>query len=153
MNQPLIALLRGISAAIVSELIVTLHAAGYPDITAAHHPVFYNLDLDGTRLTALAARAGITHQSMGELVTGLIGLGYLARQPDPADGRARLIVLTSKGQGAVRTARKAVADIDQAWFARLRDAGLHGDIQGAFAAALQDARATPAWTPEIPGKK
>jgi DNA-binding MarR family transcriptional regulator len=140
MNQPLIALLRGIGAVIVSELVTRLHAAGYTDITAAHHPVFYNLDPDGTRLTTLAARAGITHQSMGELVTSLIELGYLARRPDPADRRARLIVLTGKGRRAVRVARTAVADIDREWIARLRAAGIRGDIRAALAASLEQAR-------------
>ncbi|MCC3314718.1 MarR family winged helix-turn-helix transcriptional regulator [Nocardia africana] len=140
MNQPLVALLRGISAAIVSELVTTLHAAGYPDITAAHHPVFYNMDAGGTRLTTLAARAGITHQSMGELVAGLIDLGYLARQPDPSDRRARLIVLTEKGTRAVRVARAAVSDIDRAWYARLEAAGIQGDLRTALSAALREAQ-------------
>ncbi|MGA4791016.1 MarR family winged helix-turn-helix transcriptional regulator [Nocardia sp. AB354] len=140
MTQPLVALLRGISASIVGELVTTLHAAGYPDITAAHHPVFYNMDAGGTRLTTLAARAGITHQSMGELVADLIGLGYLARQPDPSDRRARLIVLTEKGKRAVRVARAAVSDIDRAWYARLEAAGIRGDLRTALSAALREAQ-------------
>lgn len=140
MNQPLVALLRGISASIVSELVTNVHAAGYPDITAAHHPVFYNIDSEGTRLTTLAARAGITHQSMGELVADLVDLGYLARQPDPSDRRARLIVLTEKGERAVRAARAAVSDIDRAWYARFEAAGIQGDLRTALGAALRQAR-------------
>ena len=49
----------------------------YPDLPAATHPVFENLDRDGTRLTDLAARADMTHQSMGELIDTLEHRGYV----------------------------------------------------------------------------
>ena len=85
-----------------------LDPSSFDGITAAHHPVFYNLDRDGTRLTELAARAGITHQSMGELVAALVDSGYLRRVPDPGDRRARLVgdtpiydVVVGNGDGQV----------------------------------------------------
>jgi DNA-binding MarR family transcriptional regulator len=137
--QPLVGQLRRITQLIVEELVGRLQAAGFSDITAAHHPVFYNLDPDGTRLTVLAARAGMTHQSMGELVAALADLGYLDRRPDPADRRARLVVLTPLGTRAVERARSEVADIDAAWIRRLRRAGLSGDIRQALTAALDQA--------------
>jgi DNA-binding MarR family transcriptional regulator len=135
---PLVVQLRRIAQSIVDELVERLQAAGYTDITAAHHPVFYNLDLFGTRLTELAGRAGMTHQSMGELVSALVGLGYLERVPDPVDRRARLVVLTPRGRTAVRLARAEVADIDAKWVERLRRAGVDVDIRRAFNAALAD---------------
>ena len=133
---PLVVQLRRIAQSIVDELIERLHAAGYTDITAAHHPVFYNLDLLGTRLTELSARAGMTHQAMGESVSSLVELGYLERVPDPVDRRAKLVVLTPKGRRAVRRARAEVADIDARWVARLHDAGVGPDIRKAFAEVL-----------------
>jgi len=140
---PLVGQLRRITQLIVEELVGRLQAAGFSDITAAHHPVFYNLDPRGTRLTELAARAGMTHQSMGELVAALVDLGYLDRRPDPVDRRARLVVLTPSGKRAVERARSEVADIDAAWVERLRRAGLRGDIRRALTAALEEA-VTPA---------
>ncbi len=76
--------------------------------------MFYNLDRDGTRLTELAARAGITHQSMGELVAALVDSGYLRRVPDPGDRRARLVAPTARGVAAMTRARREVADIEAA---------------------------------------
>jgi len=53
---------------------------------------------DGLRLTNIAAQAGMTTQSMGELVDDLVAKGYLRRQEDPADRRAKRIYLTGKGR-------------------------------------------------------
>lgn len=138
-RTPLVALLRELDRRIVDELFERLHAAGYADITRAHHPVFYNLDLDGSRLTTLASRAGMTHQAMGELVAKLVELGYLTRAADPQDRRARLVVLTARGRKAVLHARAQVAAIDAAWVARLGAAGLTTDIRDAVSAALRSA--------------
>ena len=53
---------------------------------------------DGLRLTDIAAQAGMTTQSMGELVDDLVSKGYLRRQEDPADRRAKRIYLTGTGR-------------------------------------------------------
>lgn len=72
----------------IDDLIARLDAAGFTGVTPAQHTVFENLGPGGTRLTELAARAGITHQSMSELVSVLEQRGYLdgARPQRPAPG-------------------------------------------------------------------
>ena len=50
-----------------------------------------DIDLEGTRLTDLADRIGISKQAVGQLVDELEDLGVLERVPDPDDGRAKLI--------------------------------------------------------------
>jgi DNA-binding MarR family transcriptional regulator len=132
----LIALFRQTARLMVDELVERLQAAGYPDTTAAHHPVFENIDPDGTPLTVLAGRAGLTHQSMGELVQTLQRRGYLERRPDPSDGRVRLVRLTPKGQQAARRAIDEIAAIEAAWLERYREAGLDGDLRALLAAGL-----------------
>jgi DNA-binding MarR family transcriptional regulator len=134
---PLVTLLKEVTEAMVAELVERLNAAGYADITVAHHPVFYHLDADGTRLTELAARAGMTHQSMGELVAALVRLGYLTRRPDPHDGRARLVCMTRRGRNAVRRARREIVDIEAGWLDRFHAAGLEDDLRHVLATALR----------------
>jgi DNA-binding MarR family transcriptional regulator len=134
----LIALFRQTARLMVDELIEGLNAAGYPDQTAAHHPVFENIDPEGTRLTVLAARAGMTHQSMGELVRMLERRGYVKRSADPSDGRASLVRLTAKGRRAVRQAVEEMAQIEAAWLDRFRRAGLDVDLRAVLEAALRD---------------
>jgi len=75
-----------------------LAARGFPEIRPAHSAVFLHIGPDGARLTALAERAGMTKQSMAYLVDGLEAAGHLRSAPDLADGRARIVRLTSKGE-------------------------------------------------------
>lgn len=78
-------------------------AAGYDDLNAAHVGLWRHPGLDGLRPSELADRAGITKQSVNDLLGHLERQGYLGRVPDPSDGRARVIRLTSKGRRLERT--------------------------------------------------
>jgi DNA-binding MarR family transcriptional regulator len=133
----LISLVRRTSRQMVDELVERLRAGGFEDTTAAHHPLFESIDPGGTRLTVLAARAGMTHQSMGELVRTLELRGYVERRADPSDGRARLVALTPKGRAAVRLAVKEIAAIEAAWRERLRAAGFELDVRALLEAGLR----------------
>ena len=136
----LISLFRRTAQLMVAELVDRLVAAGYPDVPAATHPVFENLDRDGTRLTDLAARADMTHQSMGELIERLEHRGYVERRPDPGDGRARLVCLTAKGRQAVRVALREIRAIEANWTQAWEAAGLRSDLRTALEQALAETK-------------
>lgn len=72
-------------------------AAGYDDLSAAHVGLWRYPGLEGLRPSQLADRRGITKQSVNDLLGHLEQRGYLSRVADTADGRARVIRLTSKG--------------------------------------------------------
>jgi DNA-binding MarR family transcriptional regulator len=78
-----------------------LRHKGYT-VSAAHLALLPHLDLDGTRMNVLAGRMGITKQGINQLVTEMERHGYLTRIPDPADARARLVILTEKGFRGVK---------------------------------------------------
>jgi DNA-binding MarR family transcriptional regulator len=78
----------------------------------SHLHVFGNIKAEGTRLTDLAAWAGMARPSMAELVDELEADGLLERRPDPSDGRAKLVVLTPAGWDAIRTGRTIIARIE-----------------------------------------
>ncbi len=85
----------------------------FDDLRPAHGNAMEQLELeDGLRLTEMAARAGITVQSMGELVDDLEAKGYLERRPDPHDRRAKRIHLTRRGRKNARIAKRATADVE-----------------------------------------
>ena len=90
-------------------------AATVEGIRPAHLQVFGTIEADGTRLTDLAERSGLSLSAMSELVDGLQGLGYLERRPDSKDGRAKLVCLTDAGWAAIREGRRLIAQIEGDW--------------------------------------
>jgi DNA-binding MarR family transcriptional regulator len=78
-------------------------AAGFDDLSAAHIGLWRYPGLEGVRPSQLADRAGITKQSVNDLLGHLEEHGYLVRVPDSADGRARVIRLTAKGRRIEQT--------------------------------------------------
>jgi DNA-binding MarR family transcriptional regulator len=95
-----------------------LEDAGYADIRPTHGCVFRFVRDDGMRLTELAHLAGMTKQSVGELVDDLVDRGYVERTPDPEDRRAKLICLTDRGAEAQRVGFGLLTDIEKRWAKR-----------------------------------
>ncbi|MBP2452817.1 MarR family winged helix-turn-helix transcriptional regulator [Mycolicibacterium lutetiense] len=98
-----------------SELADPRTGAEFSDIRDPHMQIFGNIRIGGIRLTELAHRAQLSLAATSELVNDLTELGYLTRRPDPADGRAKLIDLTARGNAAMSFAAERVADIEQHW--------------------------------------
>jgi len=95
---------------------------GHPDVRPPHGNVFQFLDDDGTRVQVLAERAGVTKQSMAELVAHLERHGYVERVPDPADRRAKLVRATARGGEVYAIAREVVAELEAEWTELLGEA-------------------------------
>ncbi len=86
--------------------------AGYPQ-KPSHSAVFAQIDRQGSRLTALARGANMTPQAMGEIVDELEDLGYVVRRPDPSDRRAKLIMLTERGEACLDAGVSTISTIEQ----------------------------------------
>lgn len=105
-------------------------AAGYDDVTPAHVGLFRYPGLNGQRPTELADQMGITKQSVNDLLAHLEHHGYLIREPDLEDRRARVVRLTPKGRrlekkvtGESRAAEARIAEVlGPRRFASLREA-------------------------------
>ena len=120
------------------DLTAELRARGYGEITPAHSAVFAHLDREGTRASELARRAGVTRQSMGELVADLEAKGYVERRADPADGRAKIVVLTSAGRRLDREATTLIAELERTYARTLGRATF--DVLVAALARIADRR-------------
>jgi DNA-binding MarR family transcriptional regulator len=105
--------------AMETRVFAGLAAAGFEDLTPAQARVFARIAPGGSRLTDLAAQAGITKQSTGFLVDQLERGRYVERVPDPADGRARLVRIAERGARSVEASRKIVAEVEAEWAAHL----------------------------------
>jgi DNA-binding MarR family transcriptional regulator len=112
---PLHGLLDMAAQLATEEFYGALRERGYDDIRPAHGCVFGQVEADGSRLTALAVRAGLTKQSVGEVTTDLERMGYVERVPDPEDRRAKIIRLTERGRAAQTTGRRLIAATEARW--------------------------------------
>jgi DNA-binding MarR family transcriptional regulator len=92
--------------------------AGY-DVTVAQARLAQRIAEDGTRLTELADRAGVTKQTASLLVAALEREGLVERVPDPEDGRARLIRLSARGREAAQRAMEVVIGVEGEWTTHL----------------------------------
>ncbi|MEV5435379.1 MarR family transcriptional regulator [Streptomyces sp. NPDC052682] len=80
----------------------------HPDLEPSAYGLLVRLDEGGPqRATGLAAYIGVGKATMSRQLRALEELGLVAREPDPADGRAWLIALTPEGQERVRRVREA----------------------------------------------
>jgi len=77
-------------------------------LTASHVHITRHLALAGSRLTELAARAGVSKQAMGKLVDECEAWSLVQRQPDLRDARACLVVFTPTGLSWLQAFKEAV---------------------------------------------
>ena len=119
-DGPLIgALLRVPWEAMRARMLTRLRESGFDDFEPAHLTVFRYPNPDGARPSELAARLGISKQSLSYLLRELERLGYLERRSDPADLRAKRVVVTRRGKAAIAVIRSAVAELEREWAEQL----------------------------------
>jgi DNA-binding MarR family transcriptional regulator len=92
-----------------------VRAAGYDDFSPAMARIGSQIAEDGSRVTELAERARITKQSASVLVEQLERAGYVERVPDPADARAKRVVLAARGRAVQQVARREERVIEREW--------------------------------------
>ena len=128
-----------------------LRARGHTGLSLAHTTLLSYLDLDGTHITTLAERAGITKQSMGQLVAELEERGYVARNPDPADRRATLVTFTEAGWQFLLDAWAIKKEIEAEYAALLGAKGLE-ELHTSLSRLIAQVE-TPSNAQETPGKQ
>ncbi|QNE74971.1 MarR family transcriptional regulator [Streptomyces finlayi] len=83
----------------------------HPDLESAAYGLLVRLESAGPqRATDLAGYIGVGKATMSRQLRALEALGLVAREPDPADGRAWLVHLTDEGLARFRSVRDARRD-------------------------------------------
>ena len=127
----LVVLLREAYVLLNDVVFTRLVERGHGAVRPAHGAVFQYLDDTGTTVSVLAERARMTKQAMAELVRHLEDHGYVERVPDPADGRAKLVLPTDRGRDVVAVAQSLTPELDERMVALLgahRVAALRADL-------------------------
>jgi DNA-binding MarR family transcriptional regulator len=115
---PLPGLMEVVQEALFAEFRQELEKSGYGDIRPTHGCVFRFIRGEPLRLTELATLAGMTKQSIGEVIDNLVELGYVKRVPDPQDRRAKLLCLTERGEEAQKVGFGLFQKVEQRWAKR-----------------------------------
>lgn len=98
--------------ALADELQRRLADEGFADSRFADGVVFQHLVAGPVTISTLAEKLGVTQQAASKSVADLWSRGYVSRQPDPADARARQVLLTERGEAVIAAARKHRAELD-----------------------------------------
>ena len=99
-----------------------------------HGAVLGRLDRHGPKtVSQLAVAERVRPQSMAQAVSDLESDGFVARRPDPYDGRRALVELTDHGREALAADRRQ----RDGWLARAIELDLTGAEQDVLAAAVE----------------
>jgi DNA-binding MarR family transcriptional regulator len=108
-------LLRLVHQQWVQAVDAALDDTGFGDIRPPHANVFTFVPTEGIQVSELTRLARVRKQTMTQAVEELEALGYVERQPDPSDRRARLVFLTARGQAVRPVAVAAGRGVDRRW--------------------------------------
>lgn len=95
-----------------SEMFRRIAEEGYSDVRPRHGAILAYLVPEGRRLSEFADLSGQHKQVIGTIADELEELGYVARTPDPRDGRAKLLVPTERGLAELAASSRIIADIE-----------------------------------------
>jgi DNA-binding MarR family transcriptional regulator len=117
----------------LERMVGLLRSLSQPDqLSMTSASTLATLDREGpSRLTALAARQGVTQPAMTQLIGRLHDSGLVRREPDPADGRVVRVSITAEGRALLTRRRERRAEHLAALLGQLSP-----DARAALAAAL-----------------
>jgi DNA-binding MarR family transcriptional regulator len=127
-------LLLFVSSTYEERMLEFYRAAGFTEVRHVHLHVTRHIDIaNGSRISDLATRAGVTKGAMGQFVADCERLGLVERSPDPADARATIVVLAPRGHALLEVTRRASRRIE-AEFAKLIGADEFTALRGSLIA-------------------
>jgi DNA-binding MarR family transcriptional regulator len=117
----------------VRDKLASVNEGGFAGITDALLSLLINIDGVGTRVTDIAARAGLTKQSVVELIDRAEKLGVVRREADPDDKRARIVCFTPLGTRLCHCLQQAIIGAEQR-FANITGAEFAAQFKHRFGA-------------------
>jgi len=111
LSNNLVRLLMEFSKDFERRTLKALQERGHEQIRPSHSILFSNLGFGSVRVTELAERAQVTQQAMGKMLKEVERMGYITRDIDTGDKRAKEIRLTKQGIDLVRDSMEVVDEV------------------------------------------
>jgi DNA-binding MarR family transcriptional regulator len=112
-------LLLGGFRAMVETAQAELAAQGYPDVRPVHEFAIRAIDAGAGSASDLGRQLGVSKQAAAKTIAVIEERGYVAGEPDPADGRRRRLTVTRKGKALMRAGEKIFDDLRVSWAEQL----------------------------------
>ena len=109
----LLRLLVRATRTMTDETVDRMRARGIEKMQASYPRLLGNLDTEGTRLTALARRMGVSRQAAAQLTAEIEANGFVSRRTDPEDGRGVIVAFTPHGRAALAVAVEVMTGIER----------------------------------------
>ena len=106
------------------RVMTELQRRGHSLIRPSHTTVFSHLGHGAVRVTELAERAHVTQQAMGKMLKELERIGYIVRDIDGSDRRAKKIRPTERGRELMRDMETVVEEVRRFYVARVGEDAL-----------------------------
>ncbi|MEJ6404850.1 MarR family winged helix-turn-helix transcriptional regulator [Yoonia sp. 2307UL14-13] len=97
-------------------------AAGHDWYAEARSSVVPYVGINGTRQADIVARMGLSKQAVQQLIVDLERSGILRRDPDPDDGRGKIVRFTEAGLAAQRDSARVKRKVEAEIRTKLGDA-------------------------------
>jgi DNA-binding MarR family transcriptional regulator len=104
-----------LSTRLLQQIQAGVTAAGFHDVTPLHGFAFARIAGGDATTADLATHLGISKQAAAQLADRLVSAGYVERRLHPTDGRARILVLTPRGNACTQAARRAAERAIDQW--------------------------------------
>ena len=95
-----------------AEMVARIRERGYPDLQLSYPALLANLDTEGSSITSLAAKAGVTRQAASQQIGEIAARGYVRTTPDPNDRRSVLVSRTERCRQLLVDALQVVAALE-----------------------------------------
>jgi len=118
------------------------HRPGRPKLRRSHSSLLPHIDLEGTRVSDLAARLGVTKQAVSQLVDELEEMEVVERVPDPDDARARRVRFTALGRAGLLDGLAILTALEKECAAGIGEVRMQG-LRASLIALLEHVEARP----------
>jgi DNA-binding MarR family transcriptional regulator len=122
---------------LVDALHERLAAGGWTDVRPAYGFVLLALANGPAALRDLPAALGTSKQAVSKLVDAMVADGYVARDADPADARAKRVRLSPRGRELLAAVEEIYRELEGGWVDVLgasRLAALRADLTAGLGA-------------------
>ena len=94
-------------------------AEDWDGLRQSHFRVISSVPPEGTSVTELGERLGMTKQGCGQFVTSLVNSGHLRVEQDRADRRIRRVFRTGLGNRTIAAVTARTLQIEEEWAERV----------------------------------